>query len=422
MTSLPGNVLIENMMEKQFVLRFACVVITALVSWQCSESGNGEDIDADAGEPDFIAPDTTDSADMPLEDADMEIPDAPPPDTTDVPEEPEEEEIEEPDPTGLGPGMSMGEGKDPDVAVDSLGHLHVVYSRDHSTYYRKVVYPSDPGTEILVGGGSDPQVVVDSLDRPHVVMGAVSYSRWTGSGFAAPMNIFSGWRKPRIAVDGLDRVYITISRQVPETERVLLFVVEDGTVIVDSQVVGHDNNGAVDCDSNNTAHITWRDGRVGYTSYSIEAGIGISQMLHPSSDFSWCAVDLRDNSVYVVNTVRGGGGIHYRFLVGEDWSAEAVIAEAEVTGVDDPDNVGPTIDVDQRGYKYVTFAGRDRIPYYFVVGPDDAASAVLRLDPEGGSLSGGKYENPNVGSRPDMTGAFAAWGSGTVYVRGIGVM
>jgi hypothetical protein len=43
------------------------------------------------------------------------------------------------------------------------------------------------------------------------------------------------------------------------------------------------------------------------------------------------------------------------------------------------------------------------------------------LDPEEGSLSGGKFENPNVGSEPDRRGAFVAWGNGQVYLRGIGL-
>ena len=34
--------------------------------------------------------------------------------------------------------------------------------------------------------------------------------------------------------------------------------------------------------------------------------------------------------------------------------------------------------------------------------------------------SGGKNQNPNVASRADISGAYVAWGMGTVYVRSLG--
>jgi hypothetical protein len=322
------------------------------------------------------------------------------------------------DPMALAELVVVCDGEDPDVAVDAEGHLHVVYERDGETWYREVVYPDDTGSEIHVGDGDDPQVVVDGNGMPHVVMGALSYGRWNGSGFTA-QQLTDAWRKPRLAVDGQNRIFATVSRD--PSPRVILFELFGGAVTAGPIEVGEDNNGAIDCDSADGLHLTWRDYAVYHAPYDPATGAGEATQLHGSSDFSWIAVDTRDDSLHVVNTVRYGEGIHYRTATGGVWGAEQVIGYDEVIGVDDPDNVGPTIDVDRLGNKYVAFAGRDRIPYFFMVDVAGGVSSVERLDPDFGSLSGGKYENPNVGAHPDREGACVAWGDGQVMVRCVGV-
>ncbi len=318
----------------------------------------------------------------------------------------------------LGPRVTVASGSDPDVAIDSAGGLHVVYARAGATYYRQVDYPDSVGAEYYVGSGDDPQVAVDSLDRPHVVMGAVRYSRWNGSGFIPPITVANAWRKPRLAIDSQDRVHVTVSRI--DSPRVILYVIDDDVVISGPDAVGDDNNGAIDFDGADVAQLTWRSYSVYHNTYTMGGGAGSSQSLHPSSDFSWIAVDRRDDSLHVVNTVRYGEGIHYRAKTAAGWGSTQTVALAEVSGVDDADNVGPTIGADVDGYKVVAFAGRARVPYYFVVGPDNVPGDTFPLDPENGSLSGGKFENPNVGAHPGRPGAFVAWGNGTAYVRSVG--
>ncbi len=317
----------------------------------------------------------------------------------------------------LGPRVSMGPGNDPDVAVDSTGRLHLVYERGGSTYYRTLDYPETVGDEVLIGAGGDPQVALDSRDEPHVAMGALEYARWNGAGFTAPLHLMDAWRKPRLAIDSQDRVHVTVSRL--DAPRVVLLVLANGVVIAGPDPVGDDNNGAVDVDGADTAQLTWRASSVYHNTYTVGGGAGGSTELHRSSDFSWIAVDLRDDSLHVVNTVAWGEGIHYRYRAGGAWSDRQTVALDEVTGVDDPDNVGPTIDVDRDGIKYVAFAGRGRVPYWFRVDTAGRPSGVFLLDPDGGSLSGGKYRNPNVGAHPGRAGAYVAWGSGTVYVRSL---
>ena len=323
-----------------------------------------------------------------------------------------------PDPMELGELVVVCDGEDPDVAVDSQGHLHLVYTRGGDTWYREVVLPGDLGTEFLVGDGGDPQVALDGAGMAHVVMGALSYGRWNGAGFDTQV-LTAAWRKPRLAVDGQDRIHATVSRD--PSPRIILFVLQGGELQAGPIEVGEDNNGGIDFDSQDLAHITWRDGSVYHTTWSLDGGAGEATLLHPSSDFSWVAVDTRDDSLHVVNTVREGEGLHYRTATSGAWSAEQVVAYDEVIGVDDPDNVGPTLDVDRAGNKYVAFAGRDRLPYFFRIDASGQVSSIERLDPEFGSLSGGKYENPNVGAHPDRAGACVAWGDIQVLVRCVGV-
>ncbi len=365
---------------------------------QGDDDTTGDDDDTTAGDDDTTAGDDDTSADD----------DTTGDDDTSVP----------PDPMELGELVVVCDGEDPDVVMDVDGRLHVVYERDGDTWYRVLTYPGDLGTEIRVGDGDDPQVVVDSASQPHVVMGALSYARWNGTGFDE-LPLVDAWRKPRLAVDSQNRIYATISRD--PSPRIILFVLQGGAVLAGPIEVGEDNNGGIDFDSQDLAHITWRDSSVYYTTFGLEAGVGETTQLHGSSDFSWIAVDTRDDTLHVVNTVRHGEGIHYRTATAGVWGAEQVIAYDEVVGVDDPDNVGPTVDVDRYGNKYVAFAGRDRIPYFFQIDPGGQVSSVERLDPEFGSLSGGKYKNPNVATHPDRAGACVAWGDIQVIVRCVGI-
>ncbi|MCI0621514.1 MAG: hypothetical protein L0387_07575 [Acidobacteria bacterium] len=321
------------------------------------------------------------------------------------------------EPGHFGPRVTVAEGSDPDVAVDSTGYIHVVYERSGNTYYRRVTYPHTVGEEFFVGKGGDPQVAVDSANRPHVVMGAVRYGQWTGNGFGNSIEVMQGWRKPRLVIDSKDRAYITVERM--ERPRVLLRVIAKGKLAGEAVVVGDDNNGGIDCDSADVIHLTWRADQIYHNTFRFGPGPGKSRGHGASSDFSWCAVDRRDDSVHLVNTVRAGRGIGYLIIGGKYQRPAQAYAKAEVEGVDDPDNVGPTIAVDQLGFKFVSFAGKNRTPYVLVIDPADGMSYLLPLDAEGSAKSGGKFQNPNVGTHPSQPGAYIAWGTGSVSLRSI---
>jgi hypothetical protein len=335
------------------------------------------------------------------------------------------------DPSDLGPVMSVIGGTDPDVAVDSRGHLHIVYARGESTYYVKYDYAAGAILvgETRVGGGWDPQVAVDSRNQPHVAFGGRGYEKlmyayWTGGGFSAPVQAMEARDRPRIALDSQDRAYVSAMREA--LPRVRVFVYQNGSLLVGDVEMGMNDYGSLALDPQNRAHALWRTRHsMHHSSYAYgESTAGIVAAAdqvawESSSDNGWIAVDKNGNLHAVHTRVGYGEGIHYatRPAAGA-WSPELLFAQDDVH--DDPDLTNPTVDVDGRGYKYVAFSGEDFVPRYFVVGPEsETAVAVSAID--AGSRCGGKYENPNVASRWNMIGAYVAWESGgTVHVRRLG--
>jgi hypothetical protein len=317
------------------------------------------------------------------------------------------------------------------VAVDSRGKLHIVFARGETTYYVKYDYAAGAIliAETLVGSGWDPQVALDSKDRPHVAFGGrgfekMMYAYWTGSGFSAPIEVMEARDRQRVVVDSQDRVYLSSMRyRVP---RVRLHVFQNGERILSDVEIGVNDFGSLCIDSANKVHALWRQRHSMYhSSYAIgdstDGIVAAADMVgwESSSDNGWITVD-REDILHAVHTHVGGKGIDYAYRAAgaAAWSAEVNIGGNETHS--DPDLTNPTVESDGRGYKYVAFSGDEYVPKYFVIGPDGAlAVPVSAVD--GSSRCGGKYENPNVGSRLDMVGAYVAWHSGgMVYVRRLG--
>ncbi len=328
-------------------------------------------------------------------------------------------------PSTPGQVMTVGSGTDPDVAVDSQGHLHLVYVRDGVTWYTEYDYATGSTIvpEVVVGGGDDPQIALDSNDRAHVAFGNVFYSHRSGSGFSTPVSLVSGKGKPRIAVDSMNRVYVVGMRST--VPRNLLFVFENNNLIVNGIVVGDNDMGGIDVDSYGRAHICWRSGRsLYYTSYRVgedTGGVSDRSVLisGTASDFSDIAVDHRDGSLHVTHTHSFGGGIDYIHRNGAGaWGTDFNYAADHC--LDGADAIQPTTAVDASGFQYVVFTGNQMVPKYYVVGQDGSSIAVPCGDIDASRKSGGKKQNPNVASRPNMNGAYVAWGMGAVYVRSLG--
>ena len=326
-------------------------------------------------------------------------------------------------PNTLGPRKIVGNGKDPDVAVDSQGYLHFAYVRNSVVYYTKYDYNTGNVLipETVVGSGSDPQIAVDSQNNPHIVWNGMNYARWTGSGFSYILGVITAKSKPRIAIRDDDMVVVMCQAPVGEGSRAQLRFLKNGAILSGIKVVGGDCPGSLAVDSKGAVHLTWRGNHIcHYNSLqnppsTVTTG---SIQIHPNcSDFQWMACDRRDDSLHVVNTSKGGAGIDYQFRdAAGNWSSVRNYGYAQRWG--DADPVGPSIDVDKDGYKYVSFNGAYALPFVFVLDPNgNAVGGVQQVD---GTQTGGKYEQPNVGSRKDMGGAYYTWGTSVIFVKSVG--
>jgi FG-GAP-like repeat len=325
-------------------------------------------------------------------------------------------------PAGLGPILTVAEGSDPDVAVDWNFNLHIVYEKPGGVYYKKLHYFTNTELigETFVGAGNNPQVAVDSANFPHVVMGAVDYARW-GNGAFSVATAFAAWRKPRIAIDRDDRVYVGaieyIAPNAPERAKAVVF--QDGAPLTSTILVGNDNIGGMDFDSTDRLHLSWRQQGVYHSVFNFgDAQATWEWVKGNDSDFSWLAVDSRDDSVHIVNTRAQAAGIDYLYkAAGGQFSAvQNFGANLQLA---DGDFMGPTIDVDQDGYKYVTFTGAPSNPYYLIIDRQgNPVGGVTAVDAS--TSSGFKFRNPNIASLDRLRGAFVVWGENFVRVRSIG--
>ncbi|MEI6971996.1 MAG: hypothetical protein WCL44_10825 [bacterium] len=326
-------------------------------------------------------------------------------------------------PPVAGATVTVASGSDPDVAVDGNGDLHFAYVRDGVVWYTKFDYASGAVLipEVAIGGGDDPQIAVDSRNNPHVVFGNMFYAYWTGSGFSAPVILACDKGRPRISVDSADRVWIAGMRGAGDRDQ--LFMFENNALAINGITIGGNDLGSIDIDSSGRVHVCWRSGRdLFYTSYlGGEDATGISarsiNISGSASDFSDLVVDNRDGSVHVTHTHSYGSSIDYLYRdAAGNWSSDTLHAWDQVTGASDVTQ--PTIACDRDGYKYIAFTGSGAIPRYFVIGRD--GTEIVSSTTVDSTTSGGKKQNPNVSSRPDMSGAYVTWGTGTVRVRALG--
>lgn len=106
----------------------------------------------------------------------------------------------------------VAQGSYPDLAADSFGNVHIVYSRDGSLRYKwydlaTATWSAEDNVGLSLGRveRSEPEIVIDSQDRPHVMVGS-SYAWWDGSGWQT-MNP-GVTRDTAMAIDTRDNIYI----------------------------------------------------------------------------------------------------------------------------------------------------------------------------------------------------------------------
>lgn len=223
----------------------------------------------------------------------------------------------------LGTTLTVGLGGDPDVAIDSRGRLHAAYARDGRVYYR-LVADNVIGDEIVAGAGidplsgEDPQIAVDSKNRPHIVFANGKYAYWEDKVFTEPIQPVIGLRsKPRIAADFAGRAHITVQHGA-EPREIRRVVLQQGAALGPVFRAGDGNNGGVAVHSRGTTHLTWRAGRTTFynTYHPRQGGSRPVPVNQDSSDSSWITVDSRDDSVRIVNTKAGGGGL---LSISKEW-------------------------------------------------------------------------------------------------------
>ena len=247
------------------------------------------------------------------------------------------------------------------------------------------------------------------------------YARWTGSGFSYILSVITAKSKPRIAISDNDLVVVMCQAPVGEGSRVQARFIQNGAIVSGVKVVGGDSPGSIVFDGTGKAHLTWRQSHICHYNSLINPPSTVTSgsiQIHPDcSDFQWIACDRRDNSLHVVNTRKGGAGIDYQFRnAAGQWSSVRNYGYAQRYGEADP--MGPSIDVDRDGYKYVSFNGYQALPYAFVLDPNgNIVGGVMQVD---GTAAGGKYTQPNIGSRKDMGGAYYTWGTSVIFVKSFG--
>ena len=345
-------------------------------------------------------------------------------------------------PASLGKQMVVdSNGRDPDIAIDSEGSLHIAFVRGASTYNRKVIAPYTDKKNIgklhFVGSGVNPQIAVDSSNAPHVVYGKARYAYWNGKGFTEAGQAFNAWRKNLIAIDSKDQVYIVgdIDKdRVSRKREVAVRVYKNGKAISNKHKIGDDNPGGMDFDENDRLFITWRAGLYTYartykftdhpTSNNSDLHVTENKYRFPnaSGDFSWCSFNPLDKSVHVVYSGAHSSGVFSSVRRNGKWKNLSQAARGYGNRID-ADNLNPVSATDKKGYTYITFVGgRNTDALYLVYNNKDTLETVARKSVFTLATTnvGGKMTNPNVASHPEMSGVFVAWGEKEVRVTTIG--
>ena len=182
--------------------------------------------------------------------------------------------------TDDGAESSLSQSNARSVAVDSQGHLHVVWS-DNRDGNREIYYKSFDGAawsadlRLTVADqvSTDPGIAVDGNDNLHVVWNdyrhsdyEIYYKRFDGASWGADTRLTSASgdsRYPSIAVDGLDRIHVVWQdKRGGEGTKNIYFRLHDGIAWQAEENIASDVPGsqtpAIAVDGNNHPHVAWR--------------------------------------------------------------------------------------------------------------------------------------------------------------------
>lgn len=334
--------------------------------------------------------------------------------------------------TTLGNKVLIDIGYDPDIVTDNNNILHIIYVKNtNGIFYTKGTIASGFEIPLQIGLGSDPRICVDTNNTPHIVYGdtyiggagtSIYYTKLSGTAFTVPIKLSTGRnRKPRIESDIYGNILVTWEDRTNTIDRIkFIKILQNGTInpII---VVGNDNNGGLAVDNTNNYHFTWRDIDNSITHTKI-TDLGVispkEHVLPTASDASDIDINKINNSIYITGVVTNAGGIYYTEYITNTWSPYTISAVSQVNGAL-PDDVSPSIIVDNLNRKYICFAGNGLIPYYFVIDENNNYSNVIQLDT---GTTGGKYMNPNM-TKSLSSGVYISYSlNGNIYVNSIGLI
>jgi len=232
------------------------------------------------------------------------------------------------------PPVHVADGAYPDLAVDRLGGVHLVYVRDGRLFHRHRPAGSetwsaeqDTGVRPVNPNRSDPEVVTDSRHRPHVLAGN-GYA-WLNEGKWA--SIQPGVvRDTALAIDAHDNVYVCrrggvdggfLGLRVRRADAAEFVSLADPDVAGglplgrNDHVYGHVSVGPED----QSLHVVYRHGAPAHCAYRVSTdggktwtGGGIS-----GDDYEGpSGIVAPDGTVYVVS---GNGTVHQRAGGPGDW-------------------------------------------------------------------------------------------------------
>ncbi len=265
---------------------------------------------------------------------------------------------------GTAPAI-VAEGAFPDIQVDGAGHLHLVYARQDSVYYR--CYDSEQRrwmdeqftqiTGVPWMARSEPDIVVDSEGRPHVFAGS-QYAR-VNNGAWNTMTLGEKLRDTELAIDSGDTLYL-VHRQGNHGGYIGLRKLAPGTAEwmpltdPDRPLLGRNNHVYPDLaisPVDQSLHVVYRHGNPKKTAYRQSTDGGQTWPIQEGitdhePEAAHIVVD-RDNNVYVTD---GAGNVYRRTSHG--WISEGQVVEVPRRGQ-------PELAVDRQDRVYCTcWSGR----------------------------------------------------------------
>ena len=175
---------------------------------------------------------------------------------------------------------SLSQSNARSIAVDSQGHLHVVWN-DTRDGNREIYYKAFDGAawsadlRLTVDGlhSTDPGIAVDGNDNLHVVWNddrdgnyEIYYKRFDGASWGTDTRLTSAGgdsRYPSIAVDGLNRILVVWQdKRGGEGTKNIYMRMHDGITWQAEENIASDVPGsqtpAIAVDANNHVHVAWR--------------------------------------------------------------------------------------------------------------------------------------------------------------------